>query len=117
MHFVSQSATTTRAAKRLATSRRIMRAANELTLAAGFDGWTMDELAEVVDVSRRTLFNYYPAKIDAVLGPIPELPTEALETFRAKGPHGVLIEDCRALARPSSTTSSTTPRTCTCTAR
>ncbi len=98
MHFVSQSATT-RAAKRVATSRRIMRAANQLTLSAGYDGWTMDELAEAVDVSRRTLFNYYPAKIDAVLGPIPDLPQPALDVFRAQGPTGVLIEDCRVLAR------------------
>lgn len=76
-----------------------MRAANELTVAHGLDGWTMDDLAAASDVSRRTLFNYYPAKLDAVLGPLPTLAGEAIETFVAKGPTGALLEDCRVLAR------------------
>lgn len=95
---MSDSATSLRASKRVETARRIMRAANELTLAHGLDGWTMDDLAEASDVSRRTLFNYYPAKLDAVLGPMPTLEGEAIETFLAQGPTGELLEDCRVLA-------------------
>ena len=34
----------------------------------GLDGFTMEQLAERVGVSRRTLFYYFPAKDDAVLG-------------------------------------------------
>lgn len=98
MHSVSQSASI-RASKRLATSRRIMHAANQLTLERGYDGWTMEDLALAADVSRRTLFNYFPAKLDAVIGPMPTLPADALEVFRAQGPTGVLIDDCRVLAR------------------
>ena len=57
----------------------------------------MDELAEEAGVSRRTLFNYFPGKVDAVLGPLPSLPAEALEVFRAGGPHGDLVEDLAQL--------------------
>lgn len=59
----------------------------------------MEDLAAECDVSRRTLFNYYPTKLDAVLGPLPELPTELFEEFRAGGPTGHLVEDCRVLAQ------------------
>jgi len=76
-----------------------MRAANTLTLERGLDGWTMEELAQACELSRRTLFNYFPHKLDAVLGPVPEFPPEALEVFRAKGPTGSLMEDSRLLAR------------------
>lgn len=76
-----------------------MRAAGLLTLERGFDGWTMDELAEASEVSRRTLFNYCPTKVDAVLGPGPDLSADLLAEFVGGGPTGVLIEDCRVLAR------------------
>jgi AcrR family transcriptional regulator len=48
-------------------------------------------------VSRRTLFNYFPGKVDAVLGPVPDAPAEALEQFGAGGPHGDLVEDLGVL--------------------
>ncbi|WP_162599726.1 TetR/AcrR family transcriptional regulator [Nocardioides solisilvae] len=96
---MSESATGSREAKRLATSRRIMRAASELTLERGLEGWTMEDLAVASDVSRRTLFNYYPAKLDAVLGPMPELSPELFAEFRAGGPTGRLAEDCKVLAQ------------------
>lgn len=57
----------------------------------------MDELAEAADVSRRTLFNYFPSKVDAVLGPELDLASAALDTFRSGGPHGDLIDDLQAL--------------------
>ena len=63
----------------------------------GIDGFTMDELAEAADVSRRTLFNYYPSKVDAVMGPDLVIPAEALAVFTAAGPTGDLIEDLQAL--------------------
>lgn len=57
----------------------------------------MDDLADEAGVSRRTLFNYFPGKVDAVLGPVPEPPSEALELFRSGGPHGDLVEDLAGL--------------------
>ncbi|HYF72879.1 MAG TPA: TetR family transcriptional regulator, partial [Nocardioides sp.] len=73
------------------TELRIHRRALELTDERGLDGWTMDDLAAVSDVSRRTLFNYFPGKVDAVLGGTPELPADALEVFHGGGPTGRLV--------------------------
>ena len=80
------------------TELRIHRCALELTDERGLDGWTMDDLAAAADVSRRTLFNYFPGKVDAVLGGTPELPAEALEVFHRGGPTGRLVDDLSALA-------------------
>ncbi len=67
--------------------------AQALTAEHGFDGFTMEELAEAAGVSRRTLFNYFDSKLDAVLGPEPELGEEQTAEFRAGGPTGSLFED------------------------
>ena len=61
------------------------------------DGFTMEELAEVAGVSRRTLFNYYPSKVDALMGPELELPAETLDVFIAGGPTGHLADDMLTL--------------------
>ncbi len=77
---------------------RITLTAQRLTDDRGLDGFTMDDLAAAVDVSRRTLFNYYPSKVDAVLGPDPDLDDEAWATFVAGGPYGDLVEDLIVLS-------------------
>jgi AcrR family transcriptional regulator len=85
-----------REARRSLTARKITLCAQRLADEHGFDGFTMEDLAEAATVSRRTLFNYYPSKTDAVMGSHePDL--AAMEIFRAKGPHGVLIDDLGAL--------------------
>ena len=84
-----------RAEKQALTRVRIVRCAQRLCLNAGFDGFTMDELAEAAEVSRRTLFNYFPSKVDAVLGAAeaPDLASpglqEVADRFRDGGPHGL----------------------------
>lgn len=88
---------TLREIRRAATARRINLCALQLADERGFDGFTMDELAASAEVSRRTLFNYYPSKIDAVLGDGPDFDLDAFDTFRAGGPHGVLIDDLGAM--------------------
>lgn len=85
--------------KRWQTSHRITLCALRLTDQHGLDGFTMEDLAETAEVSRRTLFNYFPSKIDAVLGERPDLPAGALATFLEGGPHGSLLEDFAELAR------------------
>ena len=90
---------TPRAASRQATARRICDRAQELADARGLDGFTLEELAGAAEVSRRTLFNYFPSKVDAVLGPFPEVDAQSLAVFRAGGPHGDLVEDLAVLAR------------------
>lgn len=87
-----------REARRRETELRIHRCALRLTDDHGLDGWTMDELAAASDVSRRTVFNYFPGKVDAVLGTTLKLPAEALATFHAGGPTGRLVDDLGALA-------------------
>lgn len=96
MHFVSQSAN----CRRVATSQRITLSALRLTVDRGLDGFTMDDLAEASGVSRRTLFNYFPGKLDAVLGDWPELAEDDIARFRAGGPDGHLLTDLRTLVMP-----------------
>lgn len=79
--------------RRHETSFRISAEARRLTDQRGLDGWTMDDLAEAAGVSRRTLFNYFPGKVDAVLGAPPQIPDDLLATFQAGGPTGDLLED------------------------
>lgn len=85
--------------RRLSTAERIHRYAQVLTDERGLDGFTMDELAQDAEVSRRTLFNYYPSKIDAVLGEWPLFDDDDVDEFRAGGPDGDLINDLYALVR------------------
>ena len=89
---------TTRAERRQATAHRITVCAQTLTEARGLDGFTMDDLAAEVGVSRRTLFNYFPGKHDAVLGVPPELSEESLAQFRSRGAGSNLVNDLRDLA-------------------
>ena len=94
----SATESTGREARKRVTARRIRDCALVLSDERGFDGWTMDELAEACGVSRRTLFNYFPGKVDAVLGTGPEPREDVLAVFHQGGPHGRLIDDLLALA-------------------
>jgi len=89
----------TRIGRRTATSHRISVCAQRLAEERGFDGFTMDDLAEAAGVSRRTLFNYYSGKVDATLGAAPGPGDELLAEFRAGGPTGDLVADLVSLAK------------------
>jgi AcrR family transcriptional regulator len=97
MHSVTQSATP-QLPRGEATAREITAVAQRLADERGYDGFTMDELAQAAGVSRRTLFNHVTGKLEAVLGPLPEPAPEALSVFRAGGPHGDLVRDLAVLA-------------------
>ena len=97
MHSMDESATL-RERRRLDTERRITTCAQRLTDDRGLDGFTMEDLAEAAEVSRRTLFNYFPSKIDAVLGNPPHLSQSVVATFCAGGPHGHVVDDLGELA-------------------
>lgn len=84
--------------KRRQTALRITRCAQALTLEHDLDGFTMEELAGAAAVSRRTLFNYYPGKVDAVLGPVPQISDAARQQFVDGGPTGRLVDDLAVLA-------------------
>lgn len=73
--------------KRAQTHRRIHEAAVELTLRDGLAAATVSEIAERAGISRRTFFNYYASKEDAVLGvQEPQIPPKALEAFLHPAP-------------------------------
>ncbi|WP_426565333.1 TetR/AcrR family transcriptional regulator [Angustibacter sp. McL0619] len=76
---------------------RIHTCAQQLAEQHGLDGFSMDDLAEAADVSRRTLFNYFAGKDDAVLGDPLELDPELTDRFVAGGPTGHLVDDMVAL--------------------
>lgn len=85
--------TDARSARREGRRREIQDQACRLVVERGFDGFTMDDLAEAVGVSRRTLFNHVPDKAGAVLGPpLHELP-HSFEEFLTGGPTGDLVAD------------------------
>lgn len=106
LHFMLHSASlrpargSRRDRQRHETTRRITSAARRLTDERGLDGFTLDDLAVETDVSRRTLFNHVPGKLDAVLGPPALIDAADLDEFRARGPHGDLVEDVLVAARP-----------------
>jgi AcrR family transcriptional regulator len=80
---------------KLTTKRtRIRSEAARLTVERGYDGFTMDDLAERVGVSRRTLFNVVPDKESAVLGIEPDFRAGAeAVAFRAGLPGESLVQD------------------------
>ncbi|GAB3523090.1 TetR/AcrR family transcriptional regulator [Arthrobacter monumenti] len=54
--------------KRVAQRAAISDAARALTLEYGFSNFTIEQLCEQVGISRRTFFNYFPSKEDALIG-------------------------------------------------
>lgn len=76
--------------------RTIQEAACSLVIERGYDGFTMDELAETVGISRRTLFNYVSDKASAVLGPMEQATSGTLAEFTSGGPTGHLMADAAA---------------------
>ncbi len=94
---MNESAESIREVRRRETSRRITHCARVLTDDHGIDGFTMADLATTAEVSRRTLFNYFPGKDAAVLGERPPPDEALLETFRQGGPTGDLVDDLVAL--------------------
>ncbi len=75
---------------RARTERQILRAARTLFIAEGFESATMDAIAESADVSRATLFNYFPSKTALLIGLGGDLESRllrALQHYRSKHEH------------------------------
>jgi len=87
-----------RARKRLATRQAISDAATQLFMDRGFDRVTVDEIAEVADVGRITVFNHFPRKEDMFFD-LDEEGREVLrDALRRRAPHLSTVETLRLLA-------------------
>jgi AcrR family transcriptional regulator len=72
--------------KRAATRAAITAVARKLTAERGLNGYTVEEVCEQTDISRRTFFNYFPTKEDAILGHVDdEIPENVIEDFISRG--------------------------------
>ncbi|WP_368733085.1 TetR/AcrR family transcriptional regulator [Streptomyces alkaliphilus] len=80
--------------RRRRTHRDIRRAARELALERGVAAVTVDEIATAAGVSRRTFFNYFRSKEDALLEAPPALAPDAVERFvHTDLPFGTALAD------------------------
>lgn len=81
--------------RRFKTAKKIQAAAVELAVRDGLANVTTEAIARHAEISTRTFFNYYPYKEAALMGPPPDYPPEASETFVAG--KGRLIDDLSTL--------------------
>lgn len=90
--------------KRAATRSAITAAARSLTARHGVHGFTVEQVCEATGVSRRTFFNYFPSKEDAILGhPGDHIPEDLAQDFidggsRDDGMSPTLLDDFVELA-------------------
>ncbi|SOD98137.1 transcriptional regulator, TetR family [Blastococcus haudaquaticus] len=85
--------------KKLATRSALHLAALQLVAERGLDEVSVDDIAERADVSPRTFFNYFPSKIDAVVGLDPAAPQRQVEAFLSRPADESPVEAMRAVAR------------------
>jgi len=90
MHTMSISAPTNRRQRKMQeTAARLTSVSRRLTVEHGLSGFTIEEVCREVDVSRRTFFNYFPSKEDAVLGVDPDDQLQLFaQEFLARKPGG-----------------------------
>jgi AcrR family transcriptional regulator len=75
--------------KTLATATSITSVARRLTVSNGLSGFTIEEVCDEVGISRRTFFNYFPSKEDAIIGADSEEEgRRILDAFMAQGARG-----------------------------
>jgi AcrR family transcriptional regulator len=68
--------------KKLETARAVRTAAIDLFLERGFDDVSVAEIAAAANVSKMTVFNYFPGKEDLLFGPMEEHTEEMAEVVR-----------------------------------
>nr|WP_325209384.1 TetR family transcriptional regulator [Salinibacterium sp.] len=91
--------------RRAELRRDITAYARRLTATSGLQGFTVEDLCEHAGISRRTFFNYFPGKEQAVIGEYGDgVDTAAVDAFldgRSDGIKGIspnLLEDLLTLA-------------------
>jgi AcrR family transcriptional regulator len=87
--------------RRAATATRLTSLARRWTAERGLSGYTIEQLCDEVGISRRTFFNYFPSKDEAVLGVDESEQLEHLAAaFLALGSRGwsAVLDDLAQLA-------------------
>ena len=85
--------------KKRATRHALHEAALRLVAERGLDAVSVDDIADRVDVSPRTFFNYFPSKVDAILGLDPDAPRQQAEALLARPSDESPVQALRAVAR------------------
>jgi AcrR family transcriptional regulator len=83
--------------KKRQTREAIAHAAMRLFAAHGFDAVTVEDVAEAANVSRKTVFNYFPAKEDLVFRAGHERRAALVAAIRERAPGTSLVQPFRAL--------------------
>ena len=85
--------------KKVATRLALHLAALQLVAEQGLDAVSVDDIAERADVSARTFFNYFPSKVDAVVGLDPTTPFQDWSDFSARPASESPVQALRAVHR------------------
>ncbi|WP_369169043.1 TetR family transcriptional regulator [Streptomyces sp. R28] len=86
---------TLRERKKQRTREALLRTALELFTTQGYEGTTVDDVAEAVDVSQRTFFRYFAGKEEAALALQEMTVAHFLEAVRERPPHEAPMEALR----------------------
>jgi len=82
--------------KKTRTRQLIASTAAELFARSGFDQVTVDEIAQAAQVSKKTVFNYFPTKEDLVFDHAEERETSLLAAVRSRADGVTVLEALRA---------------------
>jgi AcrR family transcriptional regulator len=85
--------------KKLATRLALHEAALRLVAEKGLEAVSVDDIADRADVSPRTFFNYFPSKVDAVLGLDPDAPHRQADELLGRPAEESAVQALRAIAR------------------
>ncbi|MEV1063215.1 TetR family transcriptional regulator [Streptomyces sp. NPDC050263] len=86
---------TLRERKKQRTRDALLRAAVELFTSQGYEGTTVDEIADAVDVSQRTFFRYFAGKEEAALALEEMSVARFVAAVRERPPHEAPMEALR----------------------
>lgn len=77
--------------KKLRTRRALIDTALELFTERGFDGTTLEDLCEAVEVSKRTFFRNFSSKEDVAMAPTQDMWAAFLDDLDSREPGGGLV--------------------------
>lgn len=86
---------TLRERKKQRTREALLRTALELFTTQGYEGTTVDDIAEAVDVSQRTFFRYFAGKEEAALALEEMMVAHFVQAVRERPPHEAPMEALR----------------------